>query len=374
MAKSAFIPVNEPILSGNEKKYLCECIDSGWISSEGPFVKTFEERFSAMVGRKYGIAVTNGTAALEAAVAALQLPAGSEVILPTFTIISCASALVCAGLVPVVVDCDPLSWNMDVAAVEEVINSRTSAIMAVHIYGLPVDMDPLLRLAEKYNLRVIEDAAQAHGLCYKGRHCGSFGDLSTFSFYPNKLVTTGEGGMIVTDDAELAERCRSLRNLCFQPQKRFVHEELGFNFRMTNLQAAVGLAQLERLDEFMVRKRAMGARYNELLAGVCGLRLPQAETEYAQNCYWVYGVVLEDEVGLDAAAIMGRLAERLVGTRPFFWPMHEQPVFRKMGILSQVSCPVAEVIARQGFYLPSGLGLSFDEMERCADALREVLA
>jgi len=370
---SSFIPVNEPLLDGNEKKYLNECIDTGWISSEGPFVAAFEERFAARVGRKYGIAVSNGTAALEAAFAALQLPAGSEVILPSFTIISCAAAVLRAGLVPVVADADPLTWNLDLCSVEELITPRTSAIMAVHIYGIPVDMDPLLELAQRYGLRVVEDAAQAHGLCYKGRSCGSFGDLSTFSFYPNKLVTTGEGGMVVTDDEPLAARCRSLRNLCFKPEQRFVHDELGSNYRMTNLQAAIGLAQLERLDEFVLRKRAIGSRYNELLTGVAGLQLPQAQTGYAENGYWVYGVVLADDVPVDARTVMARLAERLVGTRPFFWPMHEQPVLRGLGLFAGVCCPVSERIARRGLYLPSGLALTPDQIGRVAAALREVL-
>lgn len=367
------IPVNEPLLDGNERKYLLECIDSGWISSEGPFVAAFEERFAAKVGRRYGIAVTNGTAALEAAVAALELPAGSEVIIPTFTIISCAAAVVRAGLVPVVVDCDAATWNMDVSAIERAITPRTSAVMAVHIYGLPVHMEPILELARRYSLRVIEDAAQAHGLLCDGRPCGSFGDLSTFSFYPNKLVTTGEGGMVVTDDAALAERCRSLRNLCFQPRQRFVHEELGSNFRMTNLQAAVGLAQLERLDEFVARKREMGRRYHDLLADLPGLQLPRDNTSYASNAYWVYGVVLREATGVDAAQAMARLAERQVQTRPFFFPMHEQPVLRRMGLFADVRCPVAEAIARRGLYLPSGLGLTQQQMERVAQAVREVL-
>ncbi|WP_224982624.1 DegT/DnrJ/EryC1/StrS family aminotransferase [Geomonas agri] len=374
MKNNDFIPVNEPLLDGNEKKYLCECIDSGWISSEGPFVAAFEERFAAKVGRRYGIAVTNGTTALEAAVAALELPAGSEVIIPTFTIISCASAVVRAGLVPVVVDCDAVTWNMDVTSIEKLITPRTSAVMAVHIYGLPVDMKPLLELARRYSLRVIEDAAQAHGLVCDGRPCGSFGDLSTFSFYPNKLVTTGEGGMVLTDDAALAERCRSLRNLCFQPRQRFVHEELGYNFRMTNMQAAVGLAQLERLDEFVARKREMGRRYQDLLADLPGLQLPPENTHYASNAYWVYGVVLRDVTREDAAQVMTRLAERQVQTRPFFYPMHEQPVLRRMGLFEDACCPVAETIARSGFYLPSGLALTLEQMERVSRAVHEVLS
>ncbi len=367
------IPVNEPLLNGNEKKYLNECINTGWISSEGPFVKQFEEQFAARMGRKYGIAVCNGSAALEAAVTALEFCQGDEVILPTFTIISCANAIVRAGAIPVVVDCDPYTWNMDVRQIEAKITSKTKAIMIVHIYGLPVDMDPVLSLADKYKLQVIEDAAEMHGQTYKGRPCGSFGSISTFSFYPNKLVTTGEGGMILTDDAQLAERCCSLRNLCFQSHQRFVHEELGWNFRMTNLQAALGIAQLDRLDEFVARKRRMGKRYTEFLSDIPGLQLPIQRTEYAQNIYWVYGIVLKDEVPFDAKEAMRRLGQSKIGTRPFFWPMHEQPVFQKMGLFKGISCLVAERLARRGFYIPSGMALTDEQMDRVAQVLREVI-
>ena len=279
---SNFIPVNEPLLNGNEKKYLAECIDSGWISSEGPFVQRLEEGMAQRVGRKYGVAVCNGSAALDVAVAALNLGPGDEVILPTFTIISCAAAIVRAGATPVVVDADPLTWNLDVNQVADRITPRTRAIMVVHIYGLPVDMDPIAALAVKHGLKIIEDAAEMLGQTYKGRPCGSFGDISTFSFYPNKHVTTGEGGMVMTDEPALAERCRSLRNLCFQ-RKRFVHEELGWNFRMSNVQAAIGVAQLERLEEFVERKRSMGKQYDELLKDVPGIQLPVGATHYADN-------------------------------------------------------------------------------------------
>jgi len=369
-----FIPVNEPLLDGNEKKYLAQCIDTGWISSEGPFVAEFEERFAARVGRKHGIAVSNGSVALDAAVAALRLGPGDEVILPTFTIISCAAAIVRAGAVPVLVDCNPNTWNMDVDQVRARIGPRTRAIMPVHLYGLPVDMDPLLQLAQAHSLAVIEDAAEMHGQTYKGRPCGSFGDISTFSFYPNKHVTTGEGGMLVTDDAQLAERCRGLRNLCFMSGRRFVHEELGWNFRMTNLQAALGLAQLERLDEFVQRKRAMGALYHDLLAGLGGIESAPSRTDYASSIYWVFGVVLTERVGFDAAEAMARLARAGVGTRPFFWPMHEQPVFRRMGLFEGEHHPVAERIARRGLYLPSGLALTPKQIQASARALRSVLA
>ena len=260
-----FIPVNEPLLDGNEKKYLCECIDTGWISSEGPFVKEFEQKMGVSVGRKYGIAVSNGTAALEVAAQALGIGHGDEVIMPTFTIISCAMAITKLGGVPVLIDSDPHTWNMNVDEIEAKITDKTKAIMIVHIYGLPVDVDAILKLAKKYRLKVIEDAAEMHGQNYRGKPCGSFGDISTFSFYPNKHITTGEGGMVMTDNEELAERCRSLRNLCFRKDIRYVHDEISDNYRFTNLQAAVGLAQLERLEEFVARKRKMGKFYTEHL-------------------------------------------------------------------------------------------------------------
>jgi len=374
------IPVNEPLLDGNEKKYLNECIDTGWISSEGQFVKQFEEQFASRVGRKYGIAVVNGSVALDTAVTALGIGKDDEVIMPTFTIISCAAAIVRAGAKPVLVDSDQLTWNMDVNKIEEKITPKTKAIMVVHIYGLPVDMDPVISLATKYGLKIIEDAAEAHGLIYRGRRsevrgrpCGSFGDISTFSFYPNKLITTGEGGMIVTNDDHLAERCRSLRNLCFQPKKRFVHEELGWNFRFTNLQAAVGLAQLEKLDEHINRKRRMGKLYTELLAGIPELQLPLSITDYAENIYWVYGIVLKGQVPFDAEELIRRLKEKGIGTRPFFWPMHKQPVFKKMELFEKISCPVAERIALRGFYIPSGLALTEKQQEVVAENLREVM-
>ena len=369
-----FIPVNEPLLDGNEKQYLLECIESGWISSEGPFIAQFEEKFAARVGRKHGIAVTNGTAAIDAAVEALGIGPGDEVIMPTFTIISCITQIVRSGAIPVLVDSDPVTWNMDVTQIEAKITARTKAIMVVHIYGLPVDINPLLDIAKRYNLKLIEDAAEMHGQTYFGKPCGSFGDLSTFSFYPNKHITTGEGGMIVTDDDDLAETCRSLRNLCFQPQKRFVHERLGWNLRMTNMQAAIGLAQLERLDEFVSRKRVMGKRYAELLGNLPGLQQPLSHTEYAENIYWVYGVILDESTGLNGEEAMKLLATKGVGTRAFFYPMHQQPVLRRMGLFEDEHYPVAERLYRQGFYVPSGMALSDSQIECCVDAMREILA
>ena len=370
---SDFIPVNEPLLNGNEKKYLNECIDTGWISSEGPFVKRFEDSFAKKVNRKYGIAVANGTAALDIAVEALGIGEGDEVILPTFTIISCIHQIIRSGATPVLVDSDPNTWNMDISQIEEKITIKTKAIMVVHIYGLPVDIDPILELAIKYNLKIIEDAAEMIGQSYKGNPCGSFGDLSTFSFYPNKHITTGEGGMVLTDDEELAEKCRSMRNLCFQRKQRFVHDKLGWNYRMTNLQAALGLAQLEQLESFVDKKRTIGKTYTKLLKGIKEIQLPLEKTDYAENIYWVYGIVLKDDIPFDAKEAMQKLGKQGIGTRPFFWPMHEQPVFKRMGLFEGEFYPVAENLARRGFYIPSGLAINSSQQKKVTDAIKEYL-
>ncbi len=368
-----FIPVNKPLLNGNEKKYLCECIDTGWISSEGPFVKEFEKKMSATADRKYGIAVSNGTAALEVAVQALGIKEGDEVIMPTFTIISCAMAVTKVGAIPVLVDSDMHTWNMNVDEIESKITSRTKAIMVVHLYGLPVEVDKILVLAKKYNLKVIEDAAEMHGQTYNGRPCGSFGDISIFSFYPNKHITTGEGGMVVTDDEQLAERCRMLRNLCFKKDVRYIHDEISDNYRFTNLQAAVGLAQLERLDEFITKKREMGRYYTEHLKDVKGLILPIERTNYADNIYWVYGLVLEKDVPADNRLIQKLLAEEGIGSRTFFWCMHEQPVYQRQRLFENQTYPNAEYLARKGFYIPSGLALTKDQMDKVINKIIKVM-
>lgn len=364
------IPVNEPLLNGNEKKYLNECIDTGWISSEGPFIKKFEEELAKKVDRKYGVAVCNGTAALEIAVEALGIGADDEVIMPAFTIISCASAIVKMGAKPVLVDSGLHTWNMDVNQIETKITPKTKAIMVVHIYGLPVDMDGVLAIAKKHNLKIIEDAAEVHGQTYKGKPCGSFGDISVFSFYPNKLITTGEGGMVLTNDEKLAERCKSLRNLCFMPTKRFVHEELGWNMRMTNIQAALGLAQLERWDEFIAIKRKMGALYTSLLKDEKSISIPTQKTDYAENIYWVFGIISKN---LSAETLMKKLADKNIGTRPFFYPMHLQPVFKKMNLFVGEKYPNAEKMYANGFYLPSGMALTEPQIQEVAKRLKEIL-
>jgi len=365
-----FIPVNRPLLNGSEKKYVLEALDSGWISSDGPFVEEFEIKFSNRVNRKYGIAVSNGSAALDIAVKALGISAGQEVIMPTFTIISCALAVIRNGAKPVFVDCYPDTWNMNIEEIESKITSRTVAIMPVHIYGLPVDMNPLIKIAEKYNLAVIEDAAESHGQTYFGKPCGSFGELSTFSFYANKHITTGEGGMIVTDDLELAEKCKKLRNLCFEPEKRFIHFDIGWNYRLTNLQAALGLAQLENLDKSIMRKKQLGQKYQDLLFDSPFFQTPVRHKDGYDNHYWVFGLVLKPKHKKTAKMVMESLYSEGIGTRPFFWPMHKQPILNEF---VDASFSVSEMISEFGFYLPSGVGTTEDEIEIVVSKIKKVL-
>jgi perosamine synthetase len=253
--------------------------------------------------------------------------------------------------------------------------------MPVHIYGHPVDMDPLLDLAERYGLAIIEDAAEAHGAEYLStrngsesgwRRCGSFGTLSCFSFYANKLITTGEGGMVLTDDPQLAEKARSMRNLCFQSDRRFYHEALGYNFRLTNLQAALGLAQLERMDQIVTHKRWMGQEYTRRLRDITNLELP-VEEQWARSVYWMYGAVLCEEVDMDASELGRRLRDHGVETRPFFLGMHEQPAFHLRGLFLGERYPVAERLARRGLYLPSGSALTEDQLEHVCEAVGKVL-
>jgi perosamine synthetase len=366
------IPVSEPKLGDREMEYVAECVRTGWVSSSGRFIIEFEERWAAYCGRRYGVAVSNGTVALQLAVAALDLPAGAEVIMPTFTIISCAQAATAAGAVPVLVDAEARTWCMDTRQIEAKVTARTRAIMPVHIYGHPVDMDPVLDIARRHGLAVIEDAAEAHGAEYRSKRCGSFGTMSCFSFYANKLITTGEGGMVLTDDSELAAKLRSLRNLCFEPSRRFYHNQLGFNFRLTNLQAALGVAQIDRMEEIIEKKRWMAGQYIRRLKDIRTIQLP-VEEPWARSVYWMFGIVLSEQSGMNTADFAVRLKDRKIETRPFFLGMHEQPVFLNKGLFKGDRYPVAERIARQGLYVPSGLGLTEEQIDTVCVAIRDVL-
>jgi perosamine synthetase len=367
------IPVSDLDFSGNEKKYLAECIDTGWISSEGPFIEKFEKDFCRYVGRAHGIAVSSGSAALDIAVIAAGITTGDEVIMPTFTIISPALSIIKAGAIPVLVDSEPCTYNMDVSAIESKITSKTKAIIIVHIYGLPARIDEILSLAKKYNLKVIEDAAEMHGQTYKGKKCGSFGDISIFSFYANKLITTGEGGMILCDDQTVARHCMKLRNLAFLTNgPRFVHDELGFNYRMTNMQGALGVAQLEKIDASVRKKREIGRYYNKHLSYLeqYGFKLPLPSTGYAENIYWAFTLIARDEAQKKECVEL--LGKNKIGTRPFFACMHLQPVFRKMNLFLTDKHPHAERMATNGFYIPTGLGLTNEALERVVSVFHTI--
>lgn len=370
------IPVNEPLFPGNELEYIQDCINTGWISSAGKYIDYFESEWTSYCGRKHGVAVANGTVALELAVSVLNLPVGGEMILPSFTIVSCLEAVLRNRLVPVLVDCDHRTYCMNVEEVQRKINKNTVAIMPVHIYGHPVNMEVVSKLANEHELRVVEDAAEAHGAeCLvdgNWKRCGSFGDVSAFSFYANKNITCGEGGMVLTDDDDLAELLRNRRNLCFGHTVRFLHEDRGWNFRMTNMQAAIGCAQLERIDDFIKQKREMALKYNEGLKDL-PLQIPHVE-DWAKTSVWMYGIVLNDSVGFAAMEFARRLMDYGVQTRPFFLGMHEQPVYRKMGLFRGEAYPVTELIARRGLYLPSGQAITDDQVEKVINAVRNTLS
>ena len=365
------IPVNLPLINGREKELINEVIDSGWIS-EGPYVKQFEENFANYIGMDHGVAVTNGTTALEAAIFALDIKKDDEIIMPSFTIISCAIAALHFGARPILVDIEPETWNIDVSQIESKITSKTKAIMAVHMYGHPCDLDPILNIAKKYNLKVIEDASQVHGALYKNKKCGSIGDISTFSLYANKIITTGEGGMVMTSDPKMAERARSYRNLCFRLDRRFYHTELGNNLRMTNMQGAIGIAQLERINEFVDLKRKNGALYLSLLANVEGIKT-QIELPWAKMVYWMYAVEIDVATGFDAQDMMKLLLKKGIETRPFFIGLHEQPALINQGLSFDGNFPVTTKASRQGFYLPSSMNLTQDEIEYVVDQVKKIL-
>lgn len=366
------LPVSEPCITEHDIELVNDALKSGWISSAGKYLDLFEQRWAAYCGMPFGIAVSNGSVALDLAVGLLNLQPGDEVIMPTFTIISPAQSIVRAGGVPVLVDSEPDNWQMDAGQIEAKIGPRTKAILVVHIYGHPADMDLIADVARRHHLTVIEDAAEVHGAEYKGRRCGGLADISTFSFYANKLVTTGEGGMVLVRTPEHAERARSLRNLCFQKKQRFLHDELGYNYRMTNIQAALGVGQIDRMDGIVARKRAIAAAYAEQLGDVAGLRM-QVEEAWAKSVYWVLGVVLDESTGVTAIMLADRLREVHIETRPFFLGMHQQPVFQKMGLFPGEQFPVAERLARQGVYLPSGLTITDEQIVSVTSVVRESL-
>jgi len=366
------IPICAPLLGEEELEYITNCIKTNWISSKGKYVNEFEEKFAEYCGCKYGVTTTSGTTALHLALASLGIKREDEVILSAFTMIATAFAVVYCGAKPVLVDAEPETWNMNVNQIEKKITERTKAIMTVHIYGHPCDMDPIMKIAKQHNLYIIEDAAEAHGAEYKGKKAGGIGDIGCFSFYANKIITTGEGGMIVTNDEEIAERAKSLRNLSFPiGRQTYLHSELGYNYRMTNIQAAIGLAQFERIEELVEMRRKNARLYNSYLKEIDGLTLP-IEKKWAKNVYWMYSILVEGDFGISRDKLMDKLIERGIETRTFFIPMHKQPVFHKMDLFKGECYPVAQEIAKKGLHLPSGSSLKEEEIRYICDAIKDI--
>jgi len=353
------VPVNEPKIPKNAIKYVTDAVSSGWISSAGKYVDEFETSFAKYVGTRYATTCSNGTVSLQLALASLGVKAGDEVIIPNLTIISCALACVYLGATPVVVDVERDSFCIDVSKIEEKITSKTKAIMPVHLYGQCCDMEPILSIAKKYNLSVLEDAAEAIGAEYKGKRAGSMGDIGSFSLYANKLVTCGEGGVLTTNDENLYERAKTLKNLAHSKGKRFWHEEIGFNFRMTNIQSALALASLEEADESLKHKQDMASWYTEGLNETEGLSLPRARPYNTIHSFWMYAIVVEDSFGISVLELIRRLKEEYqIDTRPFFYPINEQPALAKYFREDKTLYPVSKELSEKGFYLPSGLTLT----------------
>lgn len=373
------IPVNELSFSGNEAKYLKECIETGWISSGGPFVRRLEEGFASFLGLKHGIAVSNGTSALEVALFALGVKTGDEVIMPSFTIISCAIACIRLGAKPVLVDIEPDTCTMDVSRIKAKITPKTKVIMPVHIYGQAVEMDEILKLARDYKLKVLEDIAEAQGTQYRSKlsggkwiKCGALGDIAAVSFYANKLITCGEGGMVLTNNKEYERRAHAYRNLYFGEEERFNHTDLGYNFRMTNMQAAVGVARFEQVEKFIEIKRRHAEYYQEALSAIQEIRFITGKS-YVKPVYWVFAIKLNPESGIDAKELMKRLSEYKIGTRPFFKGLHAQPALVKLGLFKGQKYPNTDLAYRYGLYLPSGLALTEKQIDKVAQTLKAVL-
>ncbi len=359
------IPVCEPKLGSKELENVIDAVKTNWISSKGKYIDEFEQRFSKYCGAKHGIACSNGTVAIHLALASLGIKAGDEVIIPTFTMIATVNPVTYTGAKPVLVDSEPETWNIDPSKIEKKITPKTKAIMVMHTYGHPCDMGPLQEIADKHDLYLLEDAAEAHGAEYKGERVGGLSDAGCFSFYANKIITTGEGGMVVTNDDKIAEMARLLRDQAFE-KKRFLHRHVGFNYRMTNLQAAVGAGQMDLIDESVETRRRNAMTYNSFLKNVEGITLPP-EATWAKNVYWMYTVLIEDSFGMGRDELMVFLKEKGVDTRSAFYPVHIQPVYENQ--YKGEKYPVAEDLGRKGINLPSGNMLTKEQIKTVCDAI-----
>lgn len=362
-----YLPVSEPNLGEKELKYVSECVLTGWVSSAGKYVTQFEQMFAEFCGTRYGISSSSGTTALHLALLSLGIGPGDEVIVPSFTFISTANAVVFTGATPVFVDSDIQTWNISAHEIEKAVTVRTKAIIPVHIYGHPADMAPILDIADRYNLAVVEDAAEAHGALYKGKKTGSLGDMGIFSFYGNKTITTGEGGMLVTDNKELADKARILRDHGMDPENRYHHYVLGYNYRMTNIQAALGVAQMERIDQIVQQKCTNAVFYNDALGEIPGITLPP-QAEWAKNIYWLYSILIDEKsFGMSAGRLAAMLKIKSIETRPLFLPVHQQPIYD-----TKQHLPVCEYLSSSGLSLPSSVNIDINEIGRIAWEIKNI--
>ena len=369
-----FIPVNTPLINNKDALSVAKTIKSGWISSEGPSVKEFEKKIAKFLDRKFGCAVSSGTAALEIAIRSLGLNKNDEVIMPSFTIISNAMAIVKSSAKPILVDVNLNTWNIKIEDIEKKITKKTKCLMIPHIYGLANDMDKILKITKKYNLYLIEDAAEVFGLKYKNKQCGSFGDISILSFYANKHITTGEGGMLLTNNPKLNEKFKDYRNLCFGSKKnRFNHYDISWNYRYTNIQAALGLSQLKRIGKIIKKKHEIGNYYYKHFKNIKNIILQPNKLSYCKNIYWVFGIVLKKNNKNNISSVIKKLQSKNIGTRPFFWPMHKQDAFKKKNYFKNIKLSNSEFISKNGFYLPSGLGLTSKELKFVKDTVISIL-
>ncbi|MFD1179407.1 DegT/DnrJ/EryC1/StrS family aminotransferase [Paenibacillus puldeungensis] len=353
------ITLASPVLNGNERKYVLDCIDTGWISANGKYVTEFEKQFAEFCGTKHALTCANGTVALHLPLLAYGIGQGDEIIIPTFTYIATANAVKYCGATPVLVDCEKDSWNMDPKKIEEKITSKTKGIIVVHLYGHPADMGPIMEIAKKHNLFVIEDAAEAHGAEYKGQVIGSIGDVATFSFFGNKVISTGEGGMVTTNNSELAERMKLLRGQAMDPHKRYWFNEVGYNYRMTNIQAALGLGQLENIEWHLGQRRRVAAQYIDSLAQYNDLFTLQPEMPWAKHTYWMISILLSDKIKASRDEIMSLLDADGIETRPLFYPMHQMPPYFE----EDANYPVADRVSSRGFNIPTNATLTDEEIE-----------
>ena len=372
MKQNKIIPVNSPIITHLDALEVYKTVKSGWISSLGNKIIDFEEKFAKLTNRKFAATVANGTAALEIAIKTLKLKPNSEVIIPTFNIISAALAVVKNNLKPVLVDSDLNTWNMCLKDFERKITKKTRAIIVTHTYGFPCNINQIIQICKKKKIIIIEDAAEMIGQTYKGKPCGSFGEISIFSFYANKHITTGEGGIILTNNKKLYEKACSLRNLAFGKKNRFNHDDIGWNYRFTNMQAALGLNQLKRLDKIIRTKRIIGTKYYNLLKNNKYITIQPPILNKESNIYWIFGILIKKNSKFKKEAVIKKLLNKRIQCRDFFWPMHKQKIFKNVIQSKNKKFPIADLLSKNGFYIPTGMNITKKEIKYISTSINNI--